>query len=281
MARKAQFVRPEPGFSLYEGRTRGKRIKYTFSDEEDGASDALSAKRSNRQSGVSTPAEPARPTITASGRQVKSRYRGTYGETIPNKQHDHGQAAAVGGTDVTAEDEEGQDSTMRSDRATRSRIRKVRQHVGDYDSTDGIEDESGVTSSGHEWNGNDDDEVDDHADDGDDDEEMDENTSEDELGINEGSPPQRTLVVSLRYPKPTFYPSPAPLDGHKGIGEQNGLSNQAPPPEANPFATPLDIGTPFADGLSSTMSNTTMNTGQHYASQDSRTLPSDKLQPMV
>jgi hypothetical protein len=46
--RQAAFVRPDPGFSLYEGRTRGKRARYTFSDEEEDNSDALGTRRSNR-----------------------------------------------------------------------------------------------------------------------------------------------------------------------------------------------------------------------------------------
>ena len=47
--RKEQFRRPEPGFSLYEGRTRGKRIKYTFSDDEaDFFSDSTGPRRSTR-----------------------------------------------------------------------------------------------------------------------------------------------------------------------------------------------------------------------------------------
>lgn len=81
--RKQQFKRPEPGFSVYEGRTRGKRMKYTFSDEDDeGYSDATSTRRSARNTGTHTPAEPAGPTITQSGRQVKSRQGGAYGESM-------------------------------------------------------------------------------------------------------------------------------------------------------------------------------------------------------
>ncbi|KAG6004876.1 hypothetical protein E4U21_000652 [Claviceps maximensis] len=69
--RKEQFKRPEPGFSMYEGRTRGKRIKYTFSDEEDGFySDSTGYRRSARNTGANTPAENG-PTTTSSGRQIK------------------------------------------------------------------------------------------------------------------------------------------------------------------------------------------------------------------
>ncbi|ROT38499.1 hypothetical protein SODALDRAFT_333094 [Sodiomyces alkalinus F11] len=70
-AQKNRFKRPSPGFSLYEGRTRGKRIKYTFSDEEDDFY-TDSTRRSTRNTGTHTPAEPAGPTTTASGRQVRA-----------------------------------------------------------------------------------------------------------------------------------------------------------------------------------------------------------------
>ncbi|CAK7213174.1 hypothetical protein SEUCBS140593_001757 [Sporothrix eucalyptigena] len=64
-----RFKRPEPGFSLYEGRTRGKRIKYTYSDDEDFYTDSTDLRRSARHTGTHTPAEPV---VTASGRQVRA-----------------------------------------------------------------------------------------------------------------------------------------------------------------------------------------------------------------
>src|SRR4051812_33842289 len=85
--RKAAFTRPEPGFSLYEGRTRGKRIKYTYSSDEEEGSETTGARRSTRQSGISTPAETTGPTFTASGRQVRSRHVGAYGESALSSTH--------------------------------------------------------------------------------------------------------------------------------------------------------------------------------------------------
>jgi hypothetical protein len=71
--RKEQFRRPEPGFSLYEGRTRGKRMKYTYSDDEaDFYTDSTTARRSTRNTRHHTPAEPSGPVTTASGRQVRA-----------------------------------------------------------------------------------------------------------------------------------------------------------------------------------------------------------------
>ncbi|KAL1838015.1 hypothetical protein VTJ49DRAFT_3138 [Mycothermus thermophilus] len=70
---KERFRRPEPGFSLYEGRTRGKRVKYTFSDEEvDFESDSTGLRRSTRNTRNHTPSEPAAPVTTASGRTVRA-----------------------------------------------------------------------------------------------------------------------------------------------------------------------------------------------------------------
>jgi hypothetical protein len=76
LMRKEQFKRPEPGFSMYEGRTRGKRMKYTYSDDEDFYSDSTT-RRSTRNTGTHTPAESAGPVTTASGRQIKAPSRMT------------------------------------------------------------------------------------------------------------------------------------------------------------------------------------------------------------
>ncbi|KAK3375176.1 hypothetical protein B0H63DRAFT_269769 [Podospora didyma] len=70
--RKEQFKRPEVGMSLYEGRTRGKRMKYTYSDDEaDFYSDSTN-RRSSRNTRNHTPAEPAGPVTTARGRQIRA-----------------------------------------------------------------------------------------------------------------------------------------------------------------------------------------------------------------
>ena len=70
--RKEQFRRPEPGFSLYEGRTRGKRMKYTYSDDEADFNSDSTNRRSTRNTRHHTPAEPSGPLTTASGRQVRA-----------------------------------------------------------------------------------------------------------------------------------------------------------------------------------------------------------------
>lgn len=89
--KRAQFERPEPGFSLYEGRTRGKRLRYTYDDDDDMVfgggldSDTTSTRRSarNRDSSArTTPFEASGPTFTASGRQINKPKTGEYGEPL-------------------------------------------------------------------------------------------------------------------------------------------------------------------------------------------------------
>ena len=79
------FSQQPMGMSLYEGRTRGKRIRYTFSDNDDEKDSEVDEARS-RQSARSarpTPA-PDQPRFTASGRQIRKPQTGAYGETKIN-----------------------------------------------------------------------------------------------------------------------------------------------------------------------------------------------------
>lgn len=73
LMRKQQFKRPEPGFSMYEGRTRGKRVKYTYDEdgEDEFYTDSTQALRSLRNTRNHTPAETG-PVKTASGRQIRA-----------------------------------------------------------------------------------------------------------------------------------------------------------------------------------------------------------------
>lgn len=145
--RKQQFKRPEPNFSLYEGRTRGKRIKYTYSDDEDEIYSDSTTRRSTRNTGTNTPGESAGPTVTQSGRQVRSRHGGTYGESLVSGTH----------TPATATDSfEGSGEPGDSDEnATGGRSRRVKPmgqvqrkksvgglHQDGYNSIDDMDDET-------------------------------------------------------------------------------------------------------------------------------------------
>ncbi|KAJ5099765.1 hypothetical protein N7532_006766 [Penicillium argentinense] len=188
LARKAAFARPEPGFSMYEGRTRGKKLKYTYSDDEDIFSDEGPSRRSARNTTTVTPAEPSRPRFTASGRQIRSRAGGLYG------------ASLLSGQRGDSEDEDD------NPRPQRNRTSVHPNGYSGYDADD-LEDESDAASSGNEsgneWKVGDDDE---HDNDGDDDGEV---ASGDESIVN-GEPP--SLVVQLRYGKGKAPNNPVPVD---------------------------------------------------------------------
>ena len=202
LAQRARFTRPELGFSLYEGRTRGKRMKYTYSDEDD--SEAPSTRRSTRGSGVVTPQEDAGPTFTASGRQVRSRVGGMYGETVTG-------ARGSGTVAPSAETEAGvdgpEDELLTNGRPRRSASRKEvngwakgEDHIETYNSVDEMDEESDAASSGgdaEDYAGDYEDEDDGK---GDSVEEMDEDDDEDMMSEDD-RPQHRSLVVQLKVKK--------------------------------------------------------------------------------
>jgi hypothetical protein len=103
LARKAAFTQPG-GISLYEGRTRGKRIKYTFSDNEDEKDSEIDDNRSRRslRSTRNTP-QPDAPRFTASGRQIRKPQQGAYGETKINGSHGTDLSTAAPTRDASAQ----------------------------------------------------------------------------------------------------------------------------------------------------------------------------------
>lgn len=224
LARKAAFARPEPGFSLYEGRTRGKRMRYTFSDEElDIDSDALSVRRSTRHSGRETSAAPTGPTITASGRQVRSRATGMYGESLLSGQTTDRASPATGDYIRSDASEEPQRPTHnRSTRASNNVVNgwpKGRKHIETYNSLDEMDDEDDATS----WDGGD--EEDDEPD------HMDLDDDEDDFGAepsDEDDEP-KSLVVRLKYRKDSFNP---PVPAHKTQEEGSKPGGAAPQVDA-------------------------------------------------
>ncbi|KAJ5908526.1 hypothetical protein N7495_001208 [Penicillium taxi] len=179
LARKAAFTRPEPGFSMYEGRTRGKKLKYTYSEDEDMFSDEPPSRRSGRNVPVAATAEEAsRPRFTASGRQIRSRAGGLYGETLLTGQRED-------------EDEEGDDYGR--PQRTRTSTRPNGYSGYGADDLDDNESQSSGKESGNEWNAEDDANDPEGSDDGDDGED-----DEDE-SVQEGEHP--SLVVQLRIGK--------------------------------------------------------------------------------
>jgi hypothetical protein len=117
-------------------------MKYTYSDEEDDIySDSTSARRSTRNTGTHTPAEHNGPIVTQSGRQVRSRHGGAYGESILSETHPP--PIAAGGFDGTSEELEGDGSGGRPRRAaaavaaaTNGWAAKGGRHIEGYNNVD-------------------------------------------------------------------------------------------------------------------------------------------------
>ncbi|KAG9235513.1 hypothetical protein BJ875DRAFT_458914 [Amylocarpus encephaloides] len=199
-ARKQQFKNPEGNFSMYEGRTRGKRMKYTFSDEEDDIySDATTSRRSTRNTGTHTPAEGiGGPTITQSGRQVRPRLGGEYGESIPTG----GQPSAItAGFDSTSDRmsvDEDSGSRPRRAAAVNKTKPKGGRHIPGYNDVDEMSSDDEGDASEQDYG---------------DDEEEEGNVSladEDELTDDEGETEvsnepgeKKSLVVKLPIKTPT------------------------------------------------------------------------------
>ncbi|KAK2791666.1 hypothetical protein FQN52_004582 [Onygenales sp. PD_12] len=196
LARKAAFARPEPGFSLYEGRTRGKKLKYTYSeDEEDFSSDALpTTRKSTRNSRLPTPGEPAGPTFTASGRQVRARVGGSYGESMLS-----GQRKEMSESVRPSPDDGGEQPVFNGrPRRDRKQTNGTAADIDGYNAVDEMDEESDAASSENDWDGGDEDN-DFNGDD--DDEEMSDGGSITPGDGEEDGVGQQSLVVQLRYGK--------------------------------------------------------------------------------
>ena len=217
-------------------------MKYTYSEEEeeDGVSDGLSTRRSNRQSDISTPTEPSGPTFTASGRQVRSRHGGTYGETMLTGQANTSRQPSISGMDgAHGEDDEPPhlDRPRRTVQQNGSRPKAfTRGNIDDYNVLDSMDDESDASLSGDEWVGGDDDEPDimneDDEDDEDDEAEMSDNrasTSEEDVDAVSSS-----LVVSLRYKKNRLLPP------HRRTPESTDIVKDS----RNPLKSPISLKIP-------------------------------------
>ncbi|KAJ6132090.1 hypothetical protein N7471_007305 [Penicillium samsonianum] len=187
VARKAAFVRPDPGFSMYEGRTRGKKLKYTYSDDEDIFSDdEPSARRSTRNAApTESSTESRRPRFTASGRQIRSRAGGLYGEALLIGQRD--------GADDEEFDEDEEEEVIRPQRARTSTHPNGYSGYDADDLEDASEVHSSANESGNEWQGVEDDLERDFEGD----------NEEDEASADEstGNEEPESLVVQLRYGK--------------------------------------------------------------------------------
>lgn len=191
LARKAAFARPEPGFSLYEGRTRGKRMRYNYDDMGDDFEEDSSLPASGR----STPFDEGRPVVTSSGRTVKSRLGGMYGETMLTDQRKEAER------DRATNSEDTDDVVGINGRPLRKSIPTKRAAAARGRYADGLESESETDGpqepSGEEWSGNEDEPDDESEPDIEDSQESDDELMDDADDDNT----QESLVVQLRYRK--------------------------------------------------------------------------------
>jgi hypothetical protein len=226
-------------------------MKYTFSDEEEEGSDARSIRRSTRQSGRESPAAPAGPTVTASGRQVRSRATGTYGESLLSGQTTE-RASPATGDYVRSEGSEEPRPPVHG-RATRAANNAVdswpkgHKHIETYNSLDDMDEEDDATS----WDGGDEEE--------DAPDQMDIDEEEDDFSADASDEEeQKSLLIRLKYPKGKFNPPAAGLtvreediikkdDAEQYFVEPVGASIAAQQPvPAAPAPTPAQISQPLA-----------------------------------
>jgi hypothetical protein len=220
--RKDAFTRPEPGFSLYEGRTRGKRQRYTFDEEDDFDSDSLSVRRSGRQSGRDTPAAPSGPTVTASGRQVRSRATGLYGEKLHSGQVADHPSPATGDyirSDMSEEPQSGHGRATRA--ANRGTANRGTANGRTLNRTLDSDDDEDATS----WDGGDDEEEPDQMDLDDDEDDGAADDSEDD---DDDEP---SLMVTLRYRKPGSDAQDNDMTMVNGSAHDATQVSEVPPPK--------------------------------------------------
>ncbi|KAK6428195.1 hypothetical protein LTR95_015664 [Oleoguttula sp. CCFEE 5521] len=231
-ARRAAFTRPEPGFSSYEGRTRGKRMRYTYDEDED--SDATSTRRSNRHSERNTPAATG-PQYTSSGRQVRPRQaNGEYGTS--------GLATEVTSADDLAQDGDSEDLGRGVARTTRGATNGYakRKRVLDDDEDDAdLSEEDDLPQSGDEWNSDinaaeDEERVpDDH---------------EDEDEVEESEEEEHSLIVKLKIGPPNATKAGDEVAREPAL-EINGIVTKPGAPDhgsldLRPYLSPLSMAEP-------------------------------------
>lgn len=258
---------------MYEGRTRGKRMKYTYSDEEDeGYSDATTSRRSTRNTGTHTPVEG--PTVTQSGRQVKARHGGAYGESILSETTHN--LAATNDYEGTTDDQGDENSTGRPRRAAAttsitSRGPKGGRHIDGYNNVDEMtsDDEDDASEQDYGDDEDDDDAVslasdNDEPDDGtDEDEEMNDDLADDgikksllvKLPIKTPTPEKKTIIKFRVSPEKERAPKDAGMMADEGARRDSSPSGAARKTEAT--TQPLASSTTEPSALSDDSSKPT------------------------
>lgn len=221
-------------------------MKYTYSDDEGATtSDAPAERRSNRNSGIVTP-EPG-PTVTASGRQVRSRFAGPYGQSALSGQT-QSRASTV--------DEDSEGSEAPRGMRTRGRRSGLRQEVNGWGNVvDKMLDEEDASSSGG-WSGGGDDE----------DVKIQDIESEDEDMSDEGDeeedPAPKTLLVTLRYPPGRKGFDPHRMDLHRDSIDEGALKAEST--TSDPVSSKDPASQPGTASSAKAESTINANTHRYY-----------------
>jgi hypothetical protein len=180
-------------------------MKYTYSDDEDDIYSDSTTRRSTRNTGTHTPTEPAGPTVTLSGRQVRSRIGGAYGESMLSGTHPV--AATNDETEQSVESLDKDDSSVgpRPRRAAGSnrngtKSSRAGRHIEGYNSVDDMDSEEDASEQDY----GDDEEDDDVVSLADDEDAQD--SVEDDLEMDdddEDATGKKSLVVTLPLKTPT------------------------------------------------------------------------------
>lgn len=183
MQRKNYFNHQAAAFS-YEGRTRGKRIRYNYSDDDEGASaggtsDGASIRRSERASRAASNA-PEGPRFTASGRQVKRPTDGRYGGIAASGSYGTSTGAV---TPASVGSENGDLSLRPSKRSRRTGGQYANYLDGSAESEDSYDSRAEAEEDEYRDNG--------------------EETDEDEMSVDDAVPEEDpirgSLVIALKY----------------------------------------------------------------------------------
>lgn len=250
---------------MYEGRTRGKRMKYTYSEDEDDVySDATTSRRSTRNTRAHTPAEASAPTVTQSGRQVKARQGGAYGESILSGAQ--GSNPAVAGYDGASDELEHANENdgsrpRRAASSTNGTAPKGGRHIEGYNDVDEMTSDEEDDASEQDYGDDEEEEDVVLASDADDQDELSDADSDVEMENGE----KQSLVVKLPLKTPTpekkqtikLHVSPDKNDASKSqqpFSNANGQADSSIPQgkENTRPASTVSLGTPEDSKPSST-----------------------------
>jgi hypothetical protein len=205
-------------------------MKYMYDDEEDDIySDSTSARRSTRNTRAHTPTD-AGPTVTQSGRQVKARQGGVYGETMLSGRQSP--PFSADGTD----DELADGVTGRARRGSRNGKPRGGRHIDGYNNVDEMSSDEDDASEQDYGDDEEDDNV--YVSEAEDEEE---DIFENDVEPEEEALEPKTLIVKL----PLKTPTPEPTAATQAANSASSVKENQPPAASSPSdeqsSKPIDI----------------------------------------